>query len=141
MDDQFAVIDLQYVFGIDALVIMKLPSFFLYDSSNTFVKQKESSRPINIEVNTPSEISQMFDAISYEKGGAILRMCANFLGEEVFRAGITRYLNTKYISKYLSRIRMGWLIMSYWQRIWKHGAGRSVGVSAGHSQSGRRCAP
>jgi aminopeptidase N len=28
----------------------------------------ESSRPIDFQVNTPDEINQMFDAISYEKG-------------------------------------------------------------------------
>ena len=47
MNEQFTVTDLHYVFGIDAL---------------------ESSRPIDFEVNTPDEINQMFDAISYEKG-------------------------------------------------------------------------
>lgn len=47
MNDQFVVENLQYVFGIDGL---------------------ETSRPINIEVNTPEEIASLFDAISYEKG-------------------------------------------------------------------------
>lgn len=55
MNDQFVIENLQYVFGIDAL---------------------ETSRPINIEVNTPAEISSLFDAISYEKGRQTLgRMC------------------------------------------------------------------
>lgn len=47
MNDQFVVENLQYVFGVDGL---------------------ETSRPINIDVNTPAEISSLFDAISYEKG-------------------------------------------------------------------------
>ncbi|XP_032798708.2 aminopeptidase N [Daphnia magna] len=72
MNEQFTVTDLHYVFGIDAL---------------------ETSRPIDFEVNTPSQINQMFDAISYEKGSCIIRMCANFLGEPVFRRGVTSYLN------------------------------------------------
>ena len=47
MNDQFTVENLQYVMIQDSL---------------------ESSRPINIQVNTPEEISAMFDSISYEKG-------------------------------------------------------------------------
>lgn len=74
MDDQFVVADLQYAFRIDGL---------------------ETSRPISMEVNTPDEINQMFDAISYEKGSSILRMCANFIGLDTFRRGVTAYLNKK----------------------------------------------
>ena len=33
-----------------------------------------SSHPIHVEVNHPGEISQIFDEISYSKGGSILRM-------------------------------------------------------------------
>jgi len=47
MLDQFVVRELHYVFGVDAL---------------------ETSRPINLQVTTPAEISRMFDAISYDKG-------------------------------------------------------------------------
>ena len=47
MNEQFILENLQYVFGADAL---------------------ETSRPINIEVNTPAEINSLFDSISYEKG-------------------------------------------------------------------------
>lgn len=47
MNEQFVVENLQYVFGPDSL---------------------ETSRPINLEVNTPEEISSLFDVISYEKG-------------------------------------------------------------------------
>jgi aminopeptidase N len=98
MNDQFVVENLQYVFGVDAL---------------------ETSRPINIEVNTPAEISSLFDAISYEKGknkekkmliskkcvklytdslyigSCVVRMCADMLGIETFKRGLTRYLSKK----------------------------------------------
>ena len=36
----------------------------------------------------------MFDAVSYNKGGAILHMLRNYLGDEAFFAGITDYLKT-----------------------------------------------
>lgn len=72
MKEQFVIEKLQYVFGIDAL---------------------ESSRPINVEVNTPDEINGLFDAISYEKGASIIRMASAFLGAETFQKGLTRYFN------------------------------------------------
>ncbi|XP_066914385.1 glutamyl aminopeptidase-like [Clytia hemisphaerica] len=51
-----------------------------------------SSHPIYIEVERPEDIDQIFDAISYAKGGSILRMLDNFLGEEVFKKGLNIYL-------------------------------------------------
>ena len=53
----------------------------------------KSSHPIEQEVNHPAEIGQLFDAISYSKGGSVLRMLENFLGAEAFRKGINRYLD------------------------------------------------
>lgn len=52
----------------------------------------ESSHPIEIEVHHPSEIDQIFDDVSYHKGASIIRMLASFLGEEVFRQGLSHYL-------------------------------------------------
>jgi len=51
-----------------------------------------STHPINVEVNSPSEIREIFDAISYEKGGCILRMLENFVGEANFRKGLKNFL-------------------------------------------------
>jgi puromycin-sensitive aminopeptidase len=36
----------------------------------------------------------MFDVLTYQKGGALLRMLEQYLGTERFRAGIRRYLHT-----------------------------------------------
>jgi aminopeptidase N len=96
MLDQFVVRELHYVFGVDAL---------------------ETSRPINLQVTTPAEISRMFDAISYDKGNSlfrmisgvsstqrflfplkgscIIRMAADFIGLETFNRGLTRYLTAR----------------------------------------------
>ncbi|MDE1850080.1 MAG: M1 family metallopeptidase, partial [Candidatus Micrarchaeota archaeon] len=51
-----------------------------------------STHPISVEVNSPAEVDQIFDAISYEKGGSILRMIENYAGRETFRKGLNRYL-------------------------------------------------
>ena len=52
----------------------------------------KNSHPIEQPVKNPAEVSQLFDAISYSKGGSVLRMLENFLGPEVFRGGLYRYL-------------------------------------------------
>ncbi len=51
-----------------------------------------ATRPIEIEVASPEEANAMFDVLTYEKGSSVLRMLEQYLGEEAFRAGITRYL-------------------------------------------------
>jgi aminopeptidase N len=51
-----------------------------------------TSHPIVQPVRTPAEASQAFDAITYEKGQAVIRMLEAYLGEEGFRDGIRRYL-------------------------------------------------
>ena len=52
-----------------------------------------NSHPIEAEVGDPAEIRELFDAISYSKGGAILRMLEEFLGAETFRQGLHAYLS------------------------------------------------
>ncbi|MDI1495652.1 MAG: Aminopeptidase N [Cenarchaeum symbiont of Oopsacas minuta] len=57
----------------------------------------KSSHPIDVKVNSPSEIREIFDAISYDKGGCLLRMLEDYVGESKFRAGLRKYLgNHKY---------------------------------------------
>ncbi|KAL1923030.1 uncharacterized protein VTP21DRAFT_9406 [Calcarisporiella thermophila] len=51
-----------------------------------------SSHPIELTVNKAEEILQIFDQISYSKGASVIRMLANWMGEEVFLSGIRDYL-------------------------------------------------
>jgi puromycin-sensitive aminopeptidase len=51
-----------------------------------------SSRPIEFAVEAPAEAEAMFDVLTYEKGGAVLRMLEQYLGPEVFRDGVREYL-------------------------------------------------
>ena len=41
---------------------------------------------------SPDDADGMFDVLTYEKGGALLRMLEQYLGAERFRDGIRRYL-------------------------------------------------
>jgi len=58
----------------------------------------KSSHPIDVKVESPSQIREIFDAISYDKGGCVLRMLENYVGESNFRKGLKHYLR-KYMYK------------------------------------------
>uniref|UniRef100_A0A8D0HNN1 Aminopeptidase n=1 Tax=Sphenodon punctatus TaxID=8508 RepID=A0A8D0HNN1_SPHPU len=50
-----------------------------------------SSHPLSFredEINTPAQISEVFDAIAYSKGASVLRMLSEFLTEELFKEGL-----------------------------------------------------
>ncbi len=51
-----------------------------------------STRPIEYEVISPDDTRGMFDVLTYEKGGSVLRMIEQWLGTETFRRGIHNYL-------------------------------------------------
>lgn len=53
-----------------------------------------ATRAIEFPVHSPSDAEAMFDVITYQKGSAVVRMLEQFVGEEAFRAGIRRYLQT-----------------------------------------------
>ncbi|WP_242393030.1 M1 family metallopeptidase [Anaeromyxobacter oryzisoli] len=51
-----------------------------------------STHPIHAEVKDVADAGEAFDLITYEKGGAVLRMIEGYLGEEPFRDGLRRYM-------------------------------------------------
>ena len=51
-----------------------------------------ATRPIRMEAATTSEISELFDPIAYQKGGAVLRMLEGWVGEDAFRTGVNAYI-------------------------------------------------
>jgi puromycin-sensitive aminopeptidase len=54
----------------------------------------ESTRSIEFEVHSPADADGMFDVLTYQKGGAVLRMLEQFLGDQRFREGVSHYLRT-----------------------------------------------
>jgi aminopeptidase N len=50
------------------------------------------TRTIRARADTPGEINEMFDGISYGKAAAMLLMTENYLGDETFRTGVHNYL-------------------------------------------------
>jgi aminopeptidase 2 len=50
------------------------------------------SHPIEVPVNNPDQVNQIFDVITYYKGCAILRMLSSILGLETFIKGVRLHL-------------------------------------------------
>ncbi|XP_053320871.1 aminopeptidase N-like [Spea bombifrons] len=72
--DLIVLYDVHRVMAIDALA-----------SSHPLTSKEE-------EVNTPAEISELFDSIAYSKGASVIRMLSNFITEDVFIKGLATYL-------------------------------------------------
>ncbi|NWQ66366.1 AMPN Aminopeptidase, partial [Neopipo cinnamomea] len=56
-----------------------------------------TSHPLSFredEINSPAQISEVFDSIAYSKGASVLRMLSDFLTENIFKEGLKSYLNT-----------------------------------------------
>ncbi|MGZ4830115.1 MAG: M1 family metallopeptidase [Candidatus Angelobacter sp.] len=51
-----------------------------------------NTHPIRAKAETPEEINELFDPISYEKAGAVLRMVEAYVSPDVFRRGVNVYL-------------------------------------------------
>ncbi|KAL6655886.1 hypothetical protein ACP70R_006712 [Stipagrostis hirtigluma subsp. patula] len=56
------------------------------------------SHPIEVEIRHASEVDEIFDAISYDKGASVIRMLQNYLGAERFQT--TENALASYIGKY-----------------------------------------
>ncbi|KAM3625855.1 uncharacterized protein V6R79_018655 [Siganus canaliculatus] len=74
MRDLIVLNEITDVMGVDALA-----------SSHPLSSKEE-------DVQTPEDMTQLFDSITYSKGAAVLRMLSEFITEEVFTAGLHTYL-------------------------------------------------
>ncbi|MDQ6912648.1 MAG: M1 family metallopeptidase, partial [Verrucomicrobiota bacterium] len=53
---------------------------------------RSTTHPIQQPIKTEADANSAFDDITYKKGQAFLRMLESFLGEDVFRDGIRKYM-------------------------------------------------
>ena len=56
------------------------------------IDELASTRAIHAHVGNPKQASEMFDAITYDKGSNVLRMLEVFVGEKTFQKGVHDYL-------------------------------------------------
>ena len=67
-------------------------TFSLERSMAFDVDSLASTRPIEFPVEAPEDAEGMFDLLTYQKGGSLLRMLEQYLGVDQFRAGVSHYL-------------------------------------------------
>ena len=65
--------------------------------------QLRTTHPIHVDINNPKEIEEIFDTISYQKGGAVLRMMEDYVSPEVFRKGLKIYFTKHAYSNTVER--------------------------------------
>jgi len=70
------------------LVVDKVQGVMVQDSL-------ASSHPVFQETKTPEQITALFDSITYDKGASLIRMMKTFLGEDIFRWGVSDYLKDR----------------------------------------------
>lgn len=77
LDLQFVTEQLQAIMRTDAL-----------ESAHPLTKPAE-------DVNTVDDIQELFSAITYSKGAAVIRMTEHVMGRDKFLAGLQQYLKEK----------------------------------------------
>lgn len=55
---------------------------------------RSTTHPVQQPIRNEAEAGSAFDEITYRKGQSIIRMLESFLGEEIFRDGIRKYIAT-----------------------------------------------
>lgn len=67
---------------------------FASDNAHSVMRTDSTlaSHPIVQTADSPDQITELFDAITYNKGASIIRMLEDFVGPEVFKQSVTNYL-------------------------------------------------
>lgn len=73
-----------------------------------------AAHPVVQDAETPAEITDLFDSITCAKGASVIRMLANYVGEDTFKKALASYLASH---KYGSAV-----IDDLWDEIEKDGA-------------------
>lgn len=53
----------------------------------------QTSHPIEVPIEKPSDIDEIFDDITYDKGSSVIRLLHTFIGPDAFRNGLANYLS------------------------------------------------
>ncbi|XP_042891238.1 aminopeptidase N-like [Penaeus japonicus] len=70
----------------EGFVVAQLQSAFELDCL-------EASHEMVVPVTNPEEVNEFSDVIAYGKGSSVFRMMSHFLGDQLFRDGLSNYLN------------------------------------------------
>lgn len=73
---------------MDAMLVISIHTTMRIDSST-------STRPMSSDAGSPSEIYGLFDVVSYNKAGAVVRMMEHIVTREVLKEGLRIYLKKR----------------------------------------------
>lgn len=75
----------------------KIEDQFTIDTMHSILNSDATiaSHPIVVSVETPDQITEIFDGVTYNKGASIIRMIEDFISPSKFQKGITEYLDAK----------------------------------------------
>ncbi|ONK59336.1 uncharacterized protein A4U43_C08F5390 [Asparagus officinalis] len=66
---------------------------FLDDNISGFnLDALSESHPIEVDINHASEVDEIFDSISYDKGASVIRMLQSYLGASCFQKSLASYI-------------------------------------------------
>ena len=72
---------------------LRWTTFSLERSAAFEVDSLANTRSVEFPVAAPADCDGMFDVLTYQKGGSLLRMLEQYLGEAEFRRGVSHYLS------------------------------------------------
>lgn len=72
----------------------KMEEQFMLFVYHTALESDSYTNPLTKSVNTPIEIRNRFNVVSYQKGASVLRMLQHVVTEELFHRSLKVYLNT-----------------------------------------------
>ena len=72
---------------------LRWTTFSLERSAAFEVDSLVSTRTVEFFVEAPADCDGMFDVLTYQKGGSLLRMLEQYLGEPAFQSGVSHYLS------------------------------------------------
>jgi glutamyl aminopeptidase len=86
----------EYIGVNEAFPTWKIWDTFLFKSQQSAMYEDKflSSHPLNNKISNNAEIDEMFDTITYDKGGSIMYMIADIIGINILYQGLHNYLNS-----------------------------------------------
>ncbi|VDM38750.1 unnamed protein product [Toxocara canis] len=73
----------------------RMDEYFLADAVNPALRRdaQVTSHPLYFPIEKAEDVNEVFDTITYQKGGSIIHMIEDVMGADNFRKGLNIYLN------------------------------------------------
>ncbi|KAL4243860.1 Aminopeptidase [Abortiporus biennis] len=97
LNEGFATLMGSYIIPDKVFPDLKMKSYMVsVELKRAFdLDAKLSSHPIDVPIDDPKMIHQVFDMLAYSKAASVLRMLLHYLGEDNFLKGVSIYLKSR----------------------------------------------